>query len=74
MNKENLLSEGFFDTIKKLITKYPVLKKDKEFQSNLKDLNNRLINIEKLTNQKIKKYGLKKPKLKIKKFKTSDFL
>ena len=74
MNNNNILSEGFFDYIKKLLTQYPALKKDKEFQNNMKDLNSRLANIEKIANQRIKKAGLKKPKYKIKKFKTSDFM
>ena len=73
MNKENILSEGFFDTIKKMFTQYPKLRSDKKFNSALKDLNKGQQKLEDLMNSEIKKLGLKKKPIKLQKFKTSDF-
>ena len=73
MNTINILSEGFFDTLKKYFTQYPKLKNDKKFNAALKDLNKGTQKLEDLMNAEIKKYKLKKKPVKLDKFKTSDF-
>ena len=50
MNKRNILSEGFFDLLKKYLIQYPTLKKNKQFKSDLKGLNSRLKKIQDLMN------------------------
>ena len=74
MDKDNILVEGFFDNLKKAIKQYPALKKDKSFQNSLKYLNKDMVDLEDLMNKKIKQYGLKRKSIKLKKFKTSDFI
>ena len=73
MNNKNIISEGFFDMIKKFLTQYPKLSKDKKFNSALKDLNDGQKKLQDLMNTEIKKYGLKRKPIKLQKFKTSDF-
>ena len=70
MNKENILSEGFFDTIKKFFKSNPelkVLKKDKKFNDALSDLNNGQQKLEDIMNAEIEKYGLKRKPIKLQK-------
>ena len=51
MNKNNLLNEGFFDTLKKFIkdkSKIKKLRSDKKFMSHLNNLNKSWASIEKI--------------------------
>ena len=74
MNNNNILSEGFFDTLKKYLTQYPKLAKDKKFTSALNDLNKGRKKFNDLLNADIKKYGLDMKPVKFEKTKISDFL
>tara|TARA_Y100000310_G_C20347828_1_gene652836 strand:- start:263 stop:511 length:249 start_codon:yes stop_codon:yes gene_type:complete len=74
MNKNNLLSEGFFDIIKKYLIQYPKLAKDKKFTSALNDLNKGTQKFADLLNADIKKHGFDMKPVKYRKYKTSDFL
>tara|TARA_Y100000310_G_C20453986_1_gene702142 strand:+ start:64 stop:312 length:249 start_codon:yes stop_codon:yes gene_type:complete len=73
MNKNNILSEGVLDTLIKFLTQYPKLKKSKEFQNGMKDLNKGQQKLEDLMNAEIKNLGIKRKPIKLQKFKTSDF-
>jgi len=73
MNKEIVLSEGFFDKLSKLVGKLkPIqknkLKKSKKLKSALLDLNNSVSDIEKAFSDA---YGTD---VKLDKFKLSDFI
>ena len=74
MNKRNILSEGFFDLLKKYLIQYPTLKKNKQFKSDLKGLNSRLKKIQDLMNKERQKINPKAKKAKISNFKLSDFV
>ena len=74
MDNNNILSEGFFDTLKKYLTKYPKLAKDKKFNSALNDLNKGRKKFNDLLNADIEKYGLDMKPVKFDKTKISDFL
>tara|TARA_Y100000034_G_C6881863_1_gene404234 strand:- start:843 stop:1082 length:240 start_codon:yes stop_codon:yes gene_type:complete len=73
MNTKNILSEGFFDKVLKLFGAdlEKQLKKDKEFKTNLKDLNK---SVKKFEKNFSKSYGGRGGKLKLRKFNLLDFL
>ena len=70
MRVNKILSEGFFDKIRKMFGGgvYKKLESDKTFQDSLKDLNKSVVNIEKRFETA---YG---KKLKLNKFTLSDFI
>ena len=74
MDKKNILSEGFFDTLRKYLVKYPAIKKNKKFKSNIKSLNNQLKRVEDLMNKERQKKSPKTKKVKLSKFKLSDLI
>ena len=51
MDYKNILSEGFFDTLRKYLVKYPAIRKNKKFKSNIKSLNSQLKRVEDLMNK-----------------------
>lgn len=57
MDKNNLLREGFFDKLKRLIRQSKV-KKDPVINSNIKKMNDLVFDIEKSLNRKRKELGL----------------
>ena len=67
-------SEGFFDTLRKYLVKYPAIKKNKKFKSNIKSLNNQLKRVEDLMNKERQKMSPKTKKVKLSKFKLSDLI
>jgi len=74
MNKDNIISEGFFDTLRKYLIKYPALKKDKKVQNSIKSLNGNTKELEKLLNQRFKELNPKHKSIKLSKYKISDFI
>tara|TARA_B100001094_G_C18193120_1_gene808679 strand:+ start:1113 stop:1340 length:228 start_codon:yes stop_codon:yes gene_type:complete len=74
MNSNNILSEGFFDTLRKYLVQYPALKKNKKLKSDLKNLNSSIKKIEDLMNKERQKINPKAKKAKIYNFKLSDFV
>ena len=54
MDKNNLITEGFFDTLRKYLIKYPILKKDKKVKDSIKSLNNDVKELEKIFNKRFK--------------------
>jgi hypothetical protein len=75
MNNKNILSEGFFSKIKKILglssKEEKLLKRNKPFMNNLKDLNNTVSDLEDSLNDVFKQYG--KKSVKLDKYKISDF-
>ena len=74
MNSKNILSEGFFDMLRKHLVQYPALKKNKKLKADLKKLNSSLRRIEDLMNKERQKIAPKAKKAKITNFKLSDFV
>ena len=68
MNTKNILSETVLEKLFKWIVRNPALKKNKEIQSKLEDINNDLQELEKSINDELKDYKGAKP-IKIKPFK-----
>tara|TARA_Y100001938_G_scaffold102083_1_gene139414 strand:+ start:1087 stop:1341 length:255 start_codon:yes stop_codon:yes gene_type:complete len=76
MNRDNLLSEGFFDKLKKFIKDKRVLKKvqnDPKVKNNLNKLNSSQKDFEKYLNKLLKDAGLE-PNVKLSKFDVKDFI
>lgn len=77
MDRKNILSEGFFDKIRRAFglstSQEKILKKDKEVQAGIKDMNDRVERIEKILQKKFKKIGIDK-KIKLSKYTVNDFL
>jgi len=77
MKRENILAEGFFDKIKKMLglttSQEKQLKKNKKIQKTIKDLNSGVKEFEKHAEDMFKDLGIKK-KVNITKYKLSDFL
>ena len=75
MNNENILSENFFSKLKKLLglssKEEKILKKNKSFMKNFKDLGKATTELEKAINRDLKKLG-KKP-IKLDRYELSDF-
>ena len=74
MDKKNILSEGFFDTLRKYLVKYPAIRKNKKFKSNIKSLNSQLKRVEDLMNKERQKMNPKAKKVKLSNFKLSDLV
>ena len=51
MDKNNIVTEGFFETLRKYLVKYPTLKKDKKVKDGIKLLNNDVKELEKIFNR-----------------------
>ena len=73
MNFKNILSEGFFDSLLKVLKRYPKLKNTKKIKGDVKDLNKKVSNLEKMMNDELAGFGSKK-KIKLKPHKLSDFI
>ena len=76
MNRNNLLSEGFFDKLKKFIKDKKVLKKiknDLKVKNTLNKLNNSQEDLEDYLNKLLKDAGLK-PNVTLSKFDAKDFI
>ena len=77
MNEDNILQEGIITgTIEKIFKKFIVprtLKKDKNFNSALDDLNDSIVDLEKSLNAELKAMG-SKDKVKLKPYKLKDFI
>ena len=77
MNKDNLLKEGFFDKLRKIFglssAQERELKKDKQLNSIINNLNKDVKDIEKIATKIYKRYGIKK-KINIRKYQLKDFL
>ena len=77
MNKSNLITEGFFSKLRKVLglssKEEKTLKKNKKFMKSFKDLNSSVVNLEKMMNDEMKNYGSSK-KIKLNQFKLSDFI
>ena len=77
MDIKNILSEGIISTtlgkLYKVFVAKPALKKDKKFQSDLRDLNSSIEKLEKTFNDRMKATG-SKDKVKLKKYKIKDFV
>ena len=77
MNQSNLIAEGFFSKLRKVLglssKEEKTLKKNKNFMKSFKDLNSSVVNLEKMMNDEMKTYGSKK-KIKLNQFKLSDFI
>ena len=76
MNRDNLLSEGFFDKLKKFIKDKKVLKKvqnDPKVKSSLNKLNISQKNLENYLNKLLKDAGLEQ-NVKLSKFDAKDFI
>ena len=77
MNQSNLITEGFFSKLRKVLglssKEEKTLKKNKNFMKSFKDLNSSIVNLEKMMNDEMKTYGSKK-KIKLNQFKLSDFI
>ena len=74
MDKNNLITEGFFDTLRKYLIKYPILKKDKKVKDSIKSLNNDVKELEKIFNKRFKELDPKHKSIKLSKYKISDFI
>ena len=73
MNRNNLLSEGFFDGLLKIFKKYPKLKNNKKIKGDIQNLNKKVSNLEKMMNDELASFGSKK-KIKLKPYKLTDFI
>ena len=74
MDKNNIISEGFFDTLKKYLVKYPIIRKDKKVKDSIKSLNNDVKELEKLLNKRFKELDPKHKSIKLSKYKSTDFI
>ena len=72
LNSNNILKEGVFTNLLKLLKLHPDLNKNKKIKTKITDLNNQVDDLEKLMNQELKSYGSKK-KVKFKKYGLKDF-
>tara|TARA_R100000008_G_C3558177_1_gene154433 strand:- start:48 stop:281 length:234 start_codon:yes stop_codon:yes gene_type:complete len=70
MDNTNIIQEGFFETLKKYLIKYPKLKKDKKVRSSLKSLNHEIKELEKM----FRDLDPKNKRLKLSKYKLTDFI
>lgn len=73
MNKENVLLEGFFDSLLQIFKRHPELKNNKKIKNNIKDLNQKVSNLEQMMNDELASFDSKK-KIKLKQHKLSDFI
>jgi hypothetical protein len=73
MGLNNILSEGFFDSLLKIFKRHPELKNNKKIKNDIKDLNKKVSNLEKMMNDELAGFGSKK-KIKLKPHKLSDFV
>ena len=77
MNQNNILKEGFFDKLRKLLglssKQEKVLKKNKKFNTALKDLNTTVSELEDELNVRFKELDPKHKKVTLAKYKVSDF-
>ncbi len=73
MNKNSILSEGFFSDLFKIFKQYPKLKNNTKLKSDIKDLNKGVKSIEDRLNDELKSYGSKK-QIKIEPYKLTDFI
>ena len=76
MNRDNLLSEGFFDKLKKFIKDKRVLKKvqnDPKVKNNLNKLNSSQKDLENYLNKLLKDAGFEQ-NVKLSKFDAKDFI
>ena len=74
MSKNNILSEGFFETLRKYLIQYPELNKDKRVKDGIKSLNSDVKELEQLFNKKFKKLNSKHKPIKLSKYKLTDFI
>ena len=84
MNKDNILSEGFFDFLRKKIIQYPSVKKvktdkkdiknNKKVKNSLIKLNTTLKDLENLLNKSFKELDPKHKPIKFSKYKVSDLM
>ena len=73
MDRKNILNEGFFNMLRKYLVQYPALKKDKKVTNNIKNLNNKVSDLEKVIAKRFKDLGVKK-KVKLSKYNLKDFI
>ena len=73
MGLNNILSEGFFDSLLKIFKRHPELKNNKKIKNDIKDLNKKVSNLEKMMNDELAGFGSKE-KIKLKPHKLSDFI
>ena len=77
MNKNNLITEGFFSKIAKMLglssSEERKLKKNKKVQNIIKDLNNDVTEFEKLASEAFKDIGIDR-KIDVTKYKLKDFI
>jgi inorganic pyrophosphatase len=73
MNEKNILSEGLFDKLMRIITKSK-LRKDKKIQNDLSDLNKNVLELEKELNKRFKELNPNHKSIKLSKYKLSSFL
>ena len=73
MKNNNIIKEGFFDNLLQIFRVFPQLKSNKKIKKDIKSLNKKVDNLEKMMNDEMKTYGSKK-KIKLDKFKLTDFI
>ena len=74
MDKNNILNEGFFETLKKYLIKYPALKKNKKITDKIKSMNIKVSELEKLFDKEFKRLGAKNKPIKLSKYRLKDFI
>ena len=74
MDKDNILSEGFLEFLRKKLVQIPALKKDKNVQKSLNKLNSSLKDVEKELNKRWKELDPKHKPVKLSKYKETDFI
>ena len=73
MKNNNIIKEGFFDNLLQIFRVFPQLKSNKKIKKDIKSLNKKVDNLEKMMNDEMKTYGSNK-KIKLNKFKLKDFI
>ena len=77
MNQNNIINEGFFDKLKRLLglssKQEKILKKSKKFNTALKDLNMTVSELEDELNVRFKELDPKHKKVTLTKYKVGDF-
>ena len=78
MNKSNILNEGFFDKLRKILglssKQEKILKKSKKFTDGLKNLNKTVSELEGELNRRFKELDPKHKSITLSKYKLSDFV
>tara|TARA_X000001388_G_scaffold76886_2_gene75567 strand:+ start:198 stop:428 length:231 start_codon:yes stop_codon:yes gene_type:complete len=73
MSGKNIILEGFFNDLFKILKLHPKLKNNKKIKNDIYTLNKKVTNLEKMMNDELKSYGSKK-KIKLKQYKLKDFI